>query len=452
MIELNSTVTFKRSDVSLDLLKRLKDAYTLVLPFSRDTYALYDYDKATEVYRFPWSAHKYFLDSCRVNVTGGTREIPSDAPRFVARDGQGLAIQRIIDFLKAGGQERGFAGGILCAGCGQGKTIMSSKIILDMGIPTCVVVHKEFLEEQWQVALRDTLGSTVSIGKFRGNKSATGYSHDVVIASTQTLTSTRRVISDEFLRSFGLLVLDEVHRYGADVWQTVIWKFPTKYRLGLTATPDRLDGMWPVIVSNIGPIAYELDAEAIDNSVYLVKVDTEIDREDWDHSWRTKIQKRAALLSLLAENEGRNLVILKHILAAYEKGRKILVITDRKVQIEILTSYAIAKGVAEDSIGHFLGGMKKADKQMALTKQLIFTTYAMSKEGLDMPSLDTMFFGTPQSDIRQALGRLLRDCVGKSHPIAVDFIDSSIPELVSQAFSRLRHYREIGCTVYGNIQ
>jgi superfamily II DNA or RNA helicase len=452
MFLLGAMLTFHRAEIDPEFLEELKKVYLIKSPFEDKVVELFQYDDVTGFYAFPWSAFKYFIRKCEVRVSDGGRTFRADAPEFIPREGQEEAIRSVVNFLKAGKEERGFAGGVLCAGCGKGKTVMASKIILEMGVPTCVLVHKEFLEEQWFKELKETLRSNVSVGVYRGKKKNTGKTHDIVIASVQSLTSPKSKIPEGFAESFGLLVADEVHRYGAEVWQTAIWKFPTMFRLGLTATPNRFDGMWPVISGNIGPTVYELDSEDLPNSVYLVKLETPLNRSEWDHSWGKEEHKRAALLSLLAVHSGRNLAIAKQIVAAFKKGRRVMVLSSRKIQLRTLSELVVKDGVSESDIGMLIGGLKKVEREEAQSKQLIFSTYSMSNEGLDIPTLDTMFLALPQSDIRQAVGRLFRDCAGKSKLITVDFIDSTVRELVGQAYKRLALYRDMGCEVHGTIE
>jgi len=452
MVILDSTVQFRRSDVAPEFLEELKKAHTISLPWEKGKFEMFEHDEETQVFRFPRSAHRFFVNEAKVDVIKGDRRIPREASKFDPREGQEEAIQVMTKFLSEGASEKGFSGGILSAGCGKGKTIMASKILLNLGVPTCILVHKEFLEKQWKVALQETLGSRATVGVFRRNKKDNGSTHDVVVASTQTITSKKRDIPEEFLKSFGLLVLDEVHRYGAEVWQTAIWKYPAAMRLGLTATPDRMDGMWPVIYSNIGPVAYELESEAIDNSVYIVKLRTPVNTAEWGAEWMDKMQRRAKMLSALAVHEGRNKAISGQIEKAYKKGRRILVISERINQLEILRDMLVASGGDSEHTGLLIGGTKKSDREAVQEKQVIFSTYGMSKEGLDIPSLDTLFLASPQADIRQTVGRILRDLIGKCHPITVDFVDTSIEELVGQAFHRLRDYQAMGCNVYGDVQ
>ena len=63
------------------------------------------------------------------------------------------------------------------------------------------------------------------------------------------------------------------------------------------------------------------------------------------------------------------------------------------------------------SIGFYVGGMNQKRLDESSEKRIILSTFSMSQEGLDIPTLNTVFFTTPKSDIVQSLGRILR----KSH-------------------------------------
>jgi hypothetical protein len=67
------------------------------------------------------------------------------------------------------------------------------------------------------------------------------------------------------------------------------------------------------------------------------------------------------------------------------------------------------------------------------------------QEGLDIPTLDTIFLSTPHSDVKQAIGRILR---GASRPVIWDIVDSwSV--LYSMWRKRLAVYRELGIVIEG---
>lgn len=71
-----------------------------------------------------------------------------------------------------------------------------------------------------------------------------------------------------------------------------------------------------------------------------------------------------------------------------------------------------------------MGGMKEADLEASSKKRIIFGTFSQAHEGLDIPSLDTIILSTPKSDIKQSIGRVMRETVGKkNHPQIYDIVD-----------------------------
>jgi superfamily II DNA or RNA helicase len=60
---------------------------------------------------------------------------------------------------------------------------------------------------------------------------------------------------------------------------------------------------------------------------------------------------------------------------------------------------------------------------------VVFATYALAKEGLDLPSLNRLILATPQKDfaiVKQSVGRIERNVEGKDQPIAYDIVDNNI--------------------------
>lgn len=95
----------------------------------------------------------------------------------------------------------------------------------------------------------------------------------------------------------------------------------------------------------------------------------------------------------------------------------------------------------------------KADREKAIEdmrsgkKKYLFATYALAKEGLDIPCLERLFLITPQKDyavITQSIGRIARVHEGKADPIAYDFVDN-IAYLVKSYKKRCTTYRKNGC-------
>lgn len=81
-------------------------------------------------------------------------------------------------------------------------------------------------------------------------------------------------------------------------------------------------------------------------------------------------------------------------------------------------------------------------------KNLLFATYALAKEGLDIPRLDRLFLTTPQKDyavVAQSIGRIARTFEGKGNPIVYDFVDN-IGYCAKAYKKRCATYRKKGCS------
>ena len=153
--------------------------------------------------------------------------------------------------------------GIVEAVTGAGKSdvaIALAEHYLNRGTRVLVMVHTNALKEQWAERLRagacDKLGVDVALV----NKTASwAWRRDrVIIAHPSTVI---RAIETGRLdpRSIGLVVVDEVHHYGADKWQVALdERFGA--RLGLSATIDRDDGrLEDVLEPYFDGIVYQLD-------------------------------------------------------------------------------------------------------------------------------------------------------------------------------------------------
>ena len=67
--------------------------------------------------------------------------------------------------------------------------------------------------------------------------------------------------------------------------------------------------------------------------------------------------------------------------------------------------------------------MSESQRDASAECDMIFGTYSMASEGLDLPALDTIVFATPKCDVEQAIGRILRSCYGKKTPVVIDLVD-----------------------------
>jgi len=151
-------------------------------------------------------------------------------------------------------------GGILEVFCGAGKTVMALNIISLLHKKTLIIVHKEFLMNQWIERINEFL-PTARIGKIQG-KIFDIENKDIVIGMVQTLYD--KEYNSNTFSSFGLTIIDEVHRIGSEQFSRTLIKIITPYMLGISATVDRKDKLTRVLYMFIGDKIYAQQREAED--------------------------------------------------------------------------------------------------------------------------------------------------------------------------------------------
>lgn len=328
-------------------------------------------------------------------------------------------------------------GAVLHAPCGTGKTVMGLELVRRLGVPTAVLVHKTFLVEQWEERIHEFLPGA-RVGFLRQDRVDSPQDHDIIICMVQSLLA--RKYPKDFFDQIGFVVSDEVHRLAAPTWHRSIAQFKAAYRLGLTATPRRADGLHAVFKAGIGDIAYEVEGTRLRAKLGVVRTTTRIPPERYVQKWNRK-PNLSKLVTALTKDEKRTKRILDDVRRAVQAGRKCLVLTDRVDHVNVIVK---ALCVTNVHAKRFVGGMKPEEQEAALEADVVVGTFAMAQEGLDCPALDTLFLATPKRDVTQAVGRILREREGKKDPLVVDYYDQAIPICSGMFTSRGRIYAELG--------
>jgi superfamily II DNA or RNA helicase len=216
---------------------------------------------------------------------------------------------------------------------------------------------------------------------------------------------------------------------GAAYFCQALKKIQTRYMLGLSATPDREDGLSKVFEYHLGEPVYkntkrEPDKEAVVKAVWFSSEDpayTEV-----PVNWRGE-PVTAKLLNQVAEFEPRNNKILGLIDEyAQDKDRFILILSDRISQLEWFEK-ALTGLPAKYLHGYYIGGMKQAKlDDNATTCQILLATYQMASEAFSVKKLNTVVLATPRKNVEQSTGRIFRQRIDerKVAPHIVDIIDS----------------------------
>jgi superfamily II DNA or RNA helicase len=307
-------------------------------------------------------------------------------------------------------------GGIVCLSCGQGKTVLALDIISEIKLKTLIIVHKEFLANQWIDRINTYLPGA-RVGKIQG-KVIDIHNKDICVAMLQTLSL--KEFDNNVFSSFGLLIIDEVHHLSSEVFSRALLKVNLKYTLGLTATPIRSDLLTHVFLKFLGPIVYKSEKDTNNNFNLIVKhIKYNSENVKYNTVELTTMGKVCTprIINNITQYESRNhtlINIIHHL--AYNPKRNIILLSDRREHLRNLYELLDKKY----NIGFYVGGMKQQllDKT-ANESQIILSTYSMAAEALDIPKLNCLILSSPKVNIEQAVGRILR----KKHEISPLVID-----------------------------
>jgi superfamily II DNA or RNA helicase len=124
-----------------------------------------------------------------------------------------------------------------------------------------------------------------------------------------------------------------------------------------------------------------------------------------------------------------------------EPERRVLILSERRNQLKDFEKFIIEHNIANGSYGYYVGGMKQDDLAKSAEKQIILATYQLASEGFNVPSLNTIIFASPISDIQQSIGRILREVPEKRKyvPLCIDILDD-FSIFKRKGASRLKFY------------
>ncbi len=328
-------------------------------------------------------------------------------------------------------------GGIINLVCAGGKTVCALYIISQISLKTLIIVHKDFLLDQWKERISQFLPDA-RVGIFKAAKCDIE-NKDIIIGSLQSL-SMKDYDANRLFGDIGFIVVDEIHRTGAEVFSRFYKKINVRFSLGLSATIQRKDGLSKVFKWHIGDIVYKGEKRKDTIKVYMKEFFDSSHLYSREHLLFNKKPNISKMINNICEFPLRvNFIIecLKHVLSI-EPERKVLILSDRRGHLESLKS--ILDSLNMDS-GFYYGGLKQEELKANEKCQVLLATFAFSSEGLDIPKLDTLILASPKSDVIQSVGRILREKEKdrKHTPIVIDIIDkfSIFP---NQANKRIKYY------------
>ena len=353
--------------------------------------------------------------------------------------------------------------GILSATTAFGKTVAAIGIIAKRAVNTLILVHTKALLDQWVQRLEQFLIvdeiPKVEEGKRRrkqslspiGTLSSTGNKlHGIIdIALMQSCISDNEVKS--FVKDYGMVIADECHHVSAINFERILKVANAQYVYGLTATPIRKDGHQPIIFMQCGPIRYSSDAKVqMQNQSFqrlLVPRFTPFRLVSNEDIAFAKVTQQ------IAEDEYRNILIVRDILEVLENGRSPIILTSRTSHVALLAELLqphcpnVITLVGSNSTKEKRQKMEQLLSIPSSEPLIIVATGKYIGEGFDYARLDTLFLVSPaawKGIIAQYAGRLHREHEGKQEVLIYDYIDIRVPVCESMYRKRLKGYASIG--------
>lgn len=401
----------------------------------REKITLYRYSADDKYIGVPrnWGLENKWVWDGEINDCTSIRTIEWPVIKIEYRKGQREAIDAIEKSLRGGKY-----GALLEAPPGSGKTFMGLAIAARLQVQVLIVVHKGDLSRQWHES-----ASKFFPGAKGGHVQADTWDwkeKHYVTAMAQTLYTRSNVLDNGFVSNFGLVIYDEGHRYPARTFEHVLSRFPSRYRLGVSATWRRGDKLECIWHWHVGHIEHVMRTTQLTGEYAQIPWKTALSDGMMKLKGRVHIAK---WLQAMTDSDLYNKWLSDMIVRGAGVGRKVLVVSDRIKHLENLRNRIIQKGTGQ-TVGMYIGGKSREELISATKCTIILASYRMIGEGSDIPALDTLFLATPRRDIEQVVGRIQRP-VDKKKLIVVDIIfDTPYNRALGKA--RKKTYERIGFT------
>lgn len=338
--------------------------------------------------------------------------------------------------------------GVLVAPPGAGKTVIACALVAARSTPTAILVNRAELLQQWRARLTEFLSiDDKQIGQLgNGRRKRRGVIDLIMMQSIAHRSGDPRVLEE-----YGQIIVDECHAIAAPAVEAAIRTVNARYWVGLTATPYRADQMDGLITMQCGPIRHVIDAAtSVERRVVVHETAFMTDEAGVDGP---SIQ---AIYTELAVDEERNALIVRQVLNAVNEKRRCLILTNRLEHLDVLGA---ALRASTDAPVLSMHGRQTPAERRALRERLAeldtsrepFVLVAIDKvagEGIDLPSLNTLFLAVPVSfkgRVIQQIGRVTRgDEKGGATATVHDFRDASVPLLERMHQRRRRVMKKEG--------
>lgn len=340
------------------------------------------------------------------------------------------------------------------------NTQTALECVAKLGLRTLWLTHTQDLLNQSMERAKNCFScskdmfGTITAGKVN-------ISNGITFATVQTMCKLDLM---QYRSKWAVVVVDECqHCCGSPTKVTQFYKVVNSlyapYKFGLTATPERTDGLDESMFALLGDKIAEVTKEQVADKTCPVRVElveTGYEPDDIDSVLNSDgTLNYSALVSDLTSDAERFSFVVNVIKNRCSKGYS-MVLANRVQYLKDLCYVCEHElGLRCVCLSSATTKAAKEERKEALKKldcgeiDCIFATYQLAAEGLDCPNLRYIVFATPEKDkrtITQAVGRVARKAIGKEHGTVIDLVDNFS---IYKSWGRMRgrYYLKLNCNV-----
>ncbi len=289
-----------------------------------------------------------------------------------------------------------------------GKSIIGMGIAHNLQVKTLIVCTTTTIRDMWAGEIKKWFG--IEPGIIGGGK----YKLDspIVVSNIQTLRNKAKDLTQEF----GLVIVDEVHRSPAKTFTDTLNLLKARYKVGLSGTMVRKDGLHCVLQDYFGTRKYVGKVEnTMEPTIHFWDLPVELNANEFI-PWANKVTE-------LVNNPIYRDSIVNLAKSYAGEGHTVLVVCDRTDLLE--HGHMETSDASLIITGKVTGEMRQKvmDVVAAGQARILWATQSIFSEGVSLNELSCVILATPINNeplLKQIIGRIQRQAEGKLEPVVVD--------------------------------